>query len=210
MADWQTISSLATAVGTLVLATATFSAVRSSNRSARVAEQSLLTGMRPLLLPSHFDDPPLKVLWSDQHVAKVGGGRAVAETEGGVIYLAMGLRNVGSGLALLHGWVPRAGLSLGDIPHAEPSEHRRLTIDLYVPAGGAGYWEGAIRDPDDPIRDDLMKCIDTREPFTVELLYGDEEGGQRRISRFTVLPGAEDSWYCQGGRHWNVDLPEPR
>ncbi len=210
MADWQTISSLATAAGTLVLATATFSAVRSSNRSARVAEQSLLTGMRPLLLPSLFDDPPLKVLWSDQHVAKVGGGRAVVDTDGGVIYLAMGIRNAGSGLALLHGWFPRAGLSFGDTPHAEPLEFRRLTIDLYVPAGGAGYWEGAIRDPDDPIRDDLKKCIATREPFTLDLLYGDEEGGQRRISRFTVLPGAEDSWYCQGGRHWNVDLPDPR
>ena len=39
MADWVTISSLATAGGTLVLAVATFSSVRSANRSARVAEQ---------------------------------------------------------------------------------------------------------------------------------------------------------------------------
>lgn len=38
VADWQTISSLATAGGTLVIAAATFSALRSSNRSARVAE----------------------------------------------------------------------------------------------------------------------------------------------------------------------------
>ena len=37
MADWVTISSLATAGGTLVLAVATFSSVRSANRSARVA-----------------------------------------------------------------------------------------------------------------------------------------------------------------------------
>jgi hypothetical protein len=33
MADWATISSLATAAGTLVLAVATFASVRSSNRS---------------------------------------------------------------------------------------------------------------------------------------------------------------------------------
>ena len=39
MADWVTISSLATAGGTLVLAVATFSSVRSANRSARVAER---------------------------------------------------------------------------------------------------------------------------------------------------------------------------
>ena len=77
--DWQTISSLATAAGTLVLAVATFSAVRSSNRSARIAEQALLTGMRPLLVPSLADDPVHKVLWSDQHAVRLSGGRAIAE-----------------------------------------------------------------------------------------------------------------------------------
>ena len=57
MADWVTISSLATAGGTLVLAVATFSSVKSANRSARVAERSLLAGQRPLLIPSKEDDP---------------------------------------------------------------------------------------------------------------------------------------------------------
>ncbi len=210
MPDWQTISSLATAGGTLVLAVATFSAVRSANRTARVAERSFLTGTRPLLLPSLFDDPDHKVLWSDRHAARVGGGHAVAEEQGGVIYLAIGLRNVGSGLALLHGWFPRPALTLSGIPHAEPSDFRRLTIDLYVPPSGTGYWEGAIRDPDDPVRDGILRCLDERSPFTIELLYGDEEGGQRRMSRFMVLPAGEDGWYCQGGRHWNIDQPDPR
>ena len=36
--DWVTISSLATAAGTLVLAVATFASGRSANRTARVAE----------------------------------------------------------------------------------------------------------------------------------------------------------------------------
>jgi hypothetical protein len=210
VADWQTISSLATAGGTLVLALATFSAVRSSNRTAHIAEQSLLANMRPLLVPSLADDPVYKVLWHDQHIAHLAGGRAVVDDEDGVIYLAMGLRNLGSGLALLHGWYPRAGLSLTDTPHAEPDEFRRLTMDLYLQAGGTGYWEGAIRQPDDPVRRALEGCIAQRTPFTIELLYGDEEGGQRRISRFTVLPGTGDGWYGQTGRHWNVDLPDPR
>jgi hypothetical protein len=52
MADWATISSLATAGGTLVLAVATFSSVKSANRSARLAEQSLMVGLRPVLVPS--------------------------------------------------------------------------------------------------------------------------------------------------------------
>lgn len=209
MTDWPTISSLATAGGTLVLALATFSAVRSSNRSARVAERALLAATRPLLLPSSADDPGQKVLWSDRHAARLEGGHAIAEEGDGVIYLAMGLRNVGSGLALLHGWYPRPSLSFTDT-HAEPSDFRRLGIDLYVPGEGAGYWEGAVRQLDDPVRDGLLGCLAERGPFTIELLYSDEEGGQRRISRFYVLPLEEHGWYCQAGRHWNVDLPEPR
>jgi hypothetical protein len=52
--------------------------------------------------------------------------------------------------------------------------------------------------------------IRVREPFSVELLYGDQDGGQRTISRFTVLPAGDEGWYCQASRHWNVDRPAPR
>jgi hypothetical protein len=65
MADWVTISSLATAGGTLVLAVATFSSVKSANRSARVAERSLLAGVRPVLIPSREDDPVQHVRFGD-------------------------------------------------------------------------------------------------------------------------------------------------
>ena len=40
---WSTIANLATALGTLILAVATFSAVRSSNLMARVAREQLLS-----------------------------------------------------------------------------------------------------------------------------------------------------------------------
>jgi hypothetical protein len=209
MADWATISSLATAGGTLVLAVATFSAVRSSNRSARVAEESLLTAIRPFLIPSLSSDPAHKVLWGDRRTARVEGGRAVFEEDGGVIYLAMGLRNVGNGIALLHGWDPLEEAS-STRPPADPAGFRRLTIDLYIPAGGTGYWEAAIRRPDDPVRVQFSRARAEREPFRVDLLYGDQHGGQRTISRFTVLPANEDGWYCQASRHWNLDRPAPR
>jgi hypothetical protein len=211
VADWQTISSLATAGGTLVLAVATFSAVRVSNRSARVAEEALLTGMRPLLVPSLGDDPTQKVLWGDRHAARVEGGRAVVELANDVIYLAIGVRNLGAGIALLHGWYPTPGRVFMNEPHADVEEFRRLLIDLYVPAGGPGYWEGAIRDADDPVRPGFLRAIAEREPFTMDLLYGDQQGGQRTISRFTVLPTTvDDGWFCQAGRHWNLDRPDPR
>jgi hypothetical protein len=65
--NWATIASLATAGGTLVLAVATFAAIRSGNRSARTAERaartaerSLLAGQRPLLVNSRLQDPPQK------------------------------------------------------------------------------------------------------------------------------------------------------
>lgn len=208
--DWQTVASLATAVGTLVLAIATFSAVRSSNRSARIAEQALLAGLRPLLIPSLADDPVHKVLWRDRYAVHVAGGRAVADVRDGVIYLAISLRNAGSGIALLHGWNPIADMALSDRAPAEIDDFRRLTIDLYVPAGGTGYWEGAVRDEDDPVQAGLLEMIRVREPFSVELLYGDQDGGQRTISRFTVLPAGDEGWYCQASRHWNVDRPAPR
>src|SRR4029077_14845890 len=52
MADWVTISALASAGGTLVLAGVTVASVRSANRAARVAEMSLLAEQRPLLVAS--------------------------------------------------------------------------------------------------------------------------------------------------------------
>jgi hypothetical protein len=210
VADWQTISSLATAAGTLVLAVATFSAVRSSNQSARIAEAALRTGLRPLLIQSRTVDPELKVVWSDQHTARLAGGSAIFEERGGVIYLAMALRNAGAGSALLHGWHPVLDRVPADVPHASPDDFRRLTIDLYVPPSDAGFWEGAVRDPDDPLRRGLHSALAARQPVTIEVLYGDQEGGQRTISRFTVLPAGEEGWYCQVARHWNLDRPDPR
>jgi hypothetical protein len=46
--EWATIASLATAAGTLVLAVATFAAVRSGNRSARAADRARCGGHSPV------------------------------------------------------------------------------------------------------------------------------------------------------------------
>src|SRR5213595_3800281 len=101
MADWVTISALASAGGTLVLAGATFSSVKSANRAARVAERSLMAGLRPLLLPSKLDDPPQKVGFADDKWVVAEGGGGVAEVGDSAIYLVIPLRNVGAGIAVL-------------------------------------------------------------------------------------------------------------
>jgi hypothetical protein len=210
MADWVTISSLATAGGTLVLAVATFASVRSANQAARTAERALQVGLRPLLMPSRLEDPLLKVMWVDGHHSRLEGGRASVEIVDGIIYLAISLRNVGSGMAVLHGWYPSATRLRGDQPHAEPERFRTLTRDLYVPPGDVGFWQGAFRDPAEPGYAELCEAIQAHRVLTVELLYGDHEGGQRMVSRFALSSGDGTTWLASVGRHWNLDRPDPR
>src|SRR5213080_10205 len=209
MADWVTISSLATAGGTLVLAAATFSSVKSANRAARVAERSLLAGLRPLLLPSRLDDPPQKVGFADDKWLMVPGGHGAADVSTEAVYLAIALRNVGTGIAVLHGWrfYPER---LAREDHAAPEEFQRLIRDLYVPVNDVGFWQGAFRDPRSEEFVAARAAIEARQTLTVDVLYGDYEGGQRTISRFALLPRAEDGWIVSAARHWNLDRPDPR
>lgn len=81
--NWATIADLATALGTLILAVATFSAVRSANLTARIAQESLLVGLRPVLMASHRDDPVQKVNFGDRKWVRIPGGGAVGEVGGG-------------------------------------------------------------------------------------------------------------------------------
>jgi hypothetical protein len=212
VADWVTISSLATAGGTLVLAGATFASVRSANRAARAAEQSMLAGLRPLLLPSRPDDLPQKIGFADEHWVHAPGGGGVAEATDGGLYFALALRNVGTGIAVLHGSrvFPSQRLSGSSPDHAPLEEFQRLTRDLYVAAGDVGFWQGAYRDPTAPEYAAARTAIERGEPITIELLYGDHEGGQRVITRFALIAREDGARIAAAGRHWNLDRPDPR
>ena len=208
-ADWATISSLATAAGTLVLAVATFSAVRSSNRSARIAEAALQEQRRPLLAPSRFGDPTQKIMFLEEHWVIVSGGHAAVEHVDGIVYLAISLRNVGSGIAVCQGWMVRPGSARNYPTHVPLDDLRLQARDLYVPAGDIGMWQGALRHPDDQVRADVGDAIDTNQPITVELLYSDLIGSQRTISRFGLTP-ANETWLASLNRHWYLDWDGPR
>jgi hypothetical protein len=209
--DWATVSSMVAGVGTLVLAVATFASVRSSNRSARIAEAALQEQRRPVLAPSRLGDPPQKLMFVDGHWVRAEGGHAVAEHIDGVVYLAISLRNVGSGIGVCQGWIVTAGLGTSSsMPTHAPEEAFRLqTRDLYVPSGDVGMWQGALRNPDDPVRAAIAEAIDAREPMSIELLYTDQVGFQRAITRFG-LTYAEDSWLASVHRHWYLDWDGPR
>jgi hypothetical protein len=208
--NWVVISALATAGGTLVLAVATFASVRSGNRTARIAEESLLAGMRPLLLPSRPTDEPIKVTFVDNYYALTPGGGATAVATPQAIYLTMSIRNVGSGIAVLHGWRIELREEPQFFERPDVESFRRLTRDLYVAAGDVSFWQGVYRDPTDPEFAVVTERIDSRQRVVVDVLYGDHLGGQRVISRFSLLPRDDGAWFASIGRHWNVDRPDPR
>jgi hypothetical protein len=216
VADVGTIAELSTGVGTLALAAATFGAVRSSNRAARVAERSLLVGIRPVLFPSRAEDPPEKVIFGSPtgdlslRAFSVKPGTGLVEIDEEKIYLAIPLRNVGSGLAVLLGWHLMPERPAATTPHAEIDEFRTMTRDQFIPAGDHGFWQAAIRDPDDEWQAGVREAIARRGVITIEVLYGDHEGGQRTISRFAFNPRHDsEGWMVGVIRHWSLDVGGP-
>ncbi len=210
MADWATISSLATAGGTLVLAIATFSSVRSANRSARTAERALQVGLRPVLVPSRLDDPSMKITWREGQRTLVQGGRASVVEDGGDVFLALSLRNVGSGIAVLQGWKVAARGRPTEIPGVpDIREFRRQGRDLYVPPSDVSFWQGRVAGSDDEYAA-VHDSVARQQTLTVYLFYSDHEGGQRAVSLFLLDPTSDSQWLCTVVRHWYLDRPDPR
>jgi hypothetical protein len=218
-AEWATISSLATGAGTLVLAVATFAAVRSSNRSARISEEALQEQRSPIFTQSRLDDPVQKIMFVEGHWVRAAGGHGVAEHDG-AIYLAMSLRNVGAGIGVCQAWhvTPGQQSNVSAPVHSPEDQFRFQTRDLYIPAGDIGMWQGALRDRNDATYQAVAEAIDNRDVITVELLYTDQVGAQRTISRFGLVPyevreedgNSRIEWFATINRHWYLDRAGPR
>jgi hypothetical protein len=208
VADWVAISGLATAGGTLALALTTYASVRSANRAARVAELSLLAGLRPLLVESGESAETLRVNFYEVHGIAVPGGRAAIEFVEANLYLVVSLRNVGSGIAVLHGGMvyPRR-LPAGWDP--EPDTFRMLTRDIYIPPGDVGFWQIAWREDRHPTPPEIVRAVE--EGYLIaDILYGDFEGGQRAVVRIGIAREDDGAWHLTTVRHWQVDRLEPR
>ena len=221
MADWVTISSLATAGGTLALAGATYASVRSSNRSARVAEVALVEQRRPVLVNSNANDRAQQARFADGHPLTIPGGGAIVDSVREAVYMAASLRNVGVGIAVLQGW--QASATTGADPESqalwresllatEPPEitdFRPLTRDQYIASGDVGVWQGAVRDPADPLFAEIAAAQSHDGPVMLDILYTDQVGEQRTISRFALLP-EEGGRLTAVARHWYLDAAAPR
>ena len=80
-----------------------------------------------------------------------------------------------------------------------------------------GFWQAAIREASDPDYPGLAQDIREGKPFTIDVLYGDHEGGQRTVTRFGMVSMQTDDdtvtttrWFPSVARHWNLDRPDPR
>lgn len=107
------------------------------------------------------------------------------------------------------------GLQSGFAPVHVPEDQFRLqSPDLYIPPGDIGMWQGALRDRNDSTYQSVAAAIDAREPVSVELLYSDQVGGQRTISRFGLIPfqnpEGQVNWFATINRHWYLDRAGPR
>jgi len=213
--DWATVASLATAGGTLVLAVATFASIRSANQSARIAERaartaerSLLAGQRPLLVTSRLEDPEQDLQFTEGKLLTVRGGEAALDVRDDAIYLAVSVRNVGTGLAVLLGWHVQVGVP-PERTHAPLEEFSPQRRDIYVPPSDIGSWQGALRDPTTEVFKAVRAAIEAARPLTISVLYGDLEGGQRVISQF-ILRHQGQRCLVSAGRHFQLDQPDPR
>lgn len=151
-----TVASLATAGGTLVLAIATFGAVRSANRAARATERAL------------------------------------------------------HGIAVLDRWDFRVYREGEERAHRDPTTFRRLTRDIFVAPGDIGVWQGAFRDPEEPVFSEARTAIEQRQRLMIDVLYTDHEGGQRTITRWGLTPHESGAWLPTVTAHWNLDRDDPR
>jgi hypothetical protein len=212
MTDW---AGWGTSIGTLVLAGATFAAIRSSNRSARIAERSLLAGQRPVLVVARREDPAQEIQFADGRVLENDPGQALFHYENQVIYLAIPLRNAGTGIAHLQSYrlepepaervqadpLGPARHRRGD-PAPDPATFAPQQRDLYIAPGETGFWQAALRDPASPVYTATQQAHQTLGRLTVDLLYGDLEDGQPAVTRFVLLPGPQKTWRCDATRHW--------
>jgi hypothetical protein len=187
VSNWATtVSELATGGGTLVLAVATFASVRSANRTQATAQEAMKAGMRPVMMNSRFQDPRQKVMFGDGRWVAVPGGAAAVEVGDNAIYLAVSIRNAGTGMGILHGWRVMVRPQEAALERPPLTEFTSQTRDMYVAPGDVGFWQGALRDPDSASFKTIQAAIEQNNTLMLDLLYGDFEGGQRVISRFTL------------------------
>lgn len=74
------------------------------------------------------------------------------------------------------------------IERPDLEDFRRQQLDLYIPAGDTGFWQGRVREPEDPDHPRLRAAANHDGRVVIDILYGDHEGGNVRS------PASRWSW----------------
>ena len=187
-------------------------------------------------MPSRLQDADQKILFGDGRWIHAPGGGGAAEVAAGgeigdlsargqfgrdadgiaagrdcVVYLALSLRNAGTGIAVVHGWrfSPRPLMQDSEPPSPD---FRHQTRDLYIPAGDLGFWQAAFRDPADPQYEDARKVVEapgsrSRSTCCTAITRASPAHGR---AASTCCSSGEGRWLASASRHHNVDRPDPR
>jgi hypothetical protein len=96
-------------------------------------------------------------------------------------------------------------VSGADAGHADPGEFQRTVRDVYVPPGDAGFWQAAVRQHESRFLPVISQAVSEPTHLTIDVLYGDHEGGQLTVSRFVISPEGDGVWSAAAGRHWILE-----
>ena len=207
MADWVAISSLATAGGTLALAATTYALsgrrtappgrrrCRSSPGSGRCSSSRRARTRRSA---SNFVDGVSVTARARAPASRSSRARLprrlVAQRRAGHRACCTAATCSPSGASW---WRARAA---GRVPspharHLHPARQDRLLADRLPgrrPASGT----------------EVLAAVE-RGVFSVHVLYGDYEGGQRVVSHFGVRREEDGTWPLTVVRHWQIDRDDP-
>ena len=214
MADWTTISALATAGGTLALAVATYSAGAVGATFRRASPRSTRQiGLRPVLMASRLQDPPEKVGWVDDHWAKVQGGRPCRgrrrehrSSPGRCATSAPASRCSRDGGPSAERRLRRAVPADSSTSSRTPDSGRRAR-DLYIPAAMSASGRERCGTRDDDAYSTCCGPSSTRAAHDRRTCSTrDHEGGQQRDQPLRhCLPGQDSGWHVSAiVRHWNL------
>ena len=156
----------------------------------------------------------------DRHWTSVPAGGPAGRAGDDAVYLAMSLRNVGTGMAVIHGW---RGLhrrcSSRDDEHSPPEDFRPQTRDLYVPPGDNSFWQGAFRRSNDPEQRhgaeavERARAVHRRAALRRPRRWAADDQPFALVPRSTAeasrRPTPTSGW-SRVSRHWNLDRADPR
>lgn len=118
-----------------------------------------------------------------------------------MVYLAVSIRNVGSGVAVLHGWHVQAGLQT-QRSHPPLEEFTTQNLDIYVAPDGNGLWLSALRDPAPGLITAPQCWLFSARWLRLSDMTENNAAREVCIWTYWVRPEAEEGFKALLARHW--------